>query len=95
MSKLADKMGNKERGIVKFLEELPLKLGQLGSIDFEMLNARKALKRVETEIKTARMTQSKIDLFQILNRLFDGKVYFSLLLEAPSPDLELMGVEEV
>jgi hypothetical protein len=41
------------------------------------------------------MTQSKIDLFQILNRLFDGKVYFSLLLEAPSPDLELMGVEEV
>jgi hypothetical protein len=95
MSKIADKMGNKERGIVKFLEELPLKLGQLGSIDFEMLNARKALKRVETEIKTARMTQSKIDLFQILNRLFDGKVYFSLLLEAPSPDIELMGVEEV
>ena len=45
------------------------------------------------EIKA--MGYRPLDIFQLLNRLFEGKVHLSLLLETPSPDLELVGVEEV
>ncbi len=93
LGELGENLGNKEKGFIRFLNELPSKLDQFKSIDFEALSAEEALKRVRNEIRL--VPWSKLDLFQVLNLLFEGKAHFSLLLETPSPDLELIGVEEV
>jgi len=93
MSELGENLGNKEGSFIKFLNEIPSKLNQFKSIDFEAISAEEALKRVRNEIRL--VPWSKLDLFQVLNLLFEGKAHFSLLLETPSPDLELIGVEEV
>jgi len=93
LSELGENLGNREEGFIKFLNDLPSKLNQFKSIDFEVISAKEALERVRNEIKL--IPWSKLDLFQVLNLLFEGKVHFSLLLETPSPDLELIGVEEV
>ena len=93
ISELGENLGNKESGFIKFLDEIPSKLDQFKSVDFEVLSAEEALKRVRNEIKL--VPWSKLDLFQVLNLLFEGKAHFSLLLETPSPDLKLIGVKEV
>ena len=93
MSELGENLGDKEGGFIKLLNEIPSKLDQFKSIDLEALSAEKALKRVRNEIRL--VPWSKLDLFRVLNLLFEGKAHFSLLLETPSPDLELIGVEEV
>ncbi|MCD6154741.1 MAG: hypothetical protein J7J22_03065 [Candidatus Verstraetearchaeota archaeon] len=93
LGELGENLGNKEKGFIRFLNELPFKLDQFRSIDFEAISAEEALKRVRNEIRL--VPWSKLDLFQVLNLLFEGKAHFSLLLETPSPDLELIGVEEV
>jgi len=93
MGKLGENLGNKEGGFIKFLNKIPSKLDQFKSIDFEVLSAEEALKRVRNEIRL--VPWSKLNLFQVLNLLLEGKAHFSLLLETPSPDLELIGVEEV
>ena len=93
MSELGENLGNKEGGFIKFLNEIPSELDQFKSIDFEAFSAEEALKRVRDEIKLT--PWSRLDLFQVLNLLFEGKVHFSLLLETPSPDIELIGVEEL
>jgi len=93
LGELGENLGNKEKGFIKFLSNLPSKLNQFKLIDFEAIDAKEAIKRVRNEIKL--VPWSKLDLFQVLNLLFEGKAHFSLLLEAPSPDLELEGVEEV
>jgi superfamily II DNA/RNA helicase len=80
-----------EEGFITFLNELPSKLDQFKLVDFEAISAEEALKRVRGELTLS----FKLDLFQVLNLLFEGKIYFSLLLETPSPDLKLIGVEEV
>lgn len=93
LGELGEKLGNNERGFIRFLSDLPSKLNQFKLIDFEALSAEEALKRVRSEIRL--VPWSKLDLFQVLNLLFEGKAHFSLLLVTPSPDLELIGVEEV
>jgi hypothetical protein len=80
-----------EEGFITFLNELPSKLDQFKLVDFEAISTEEALKRVRGELTLS----FKLDLFQVLNLLFEGKIYFSLLLETPSPDLKLIGVEEV
>ena len=92
MGELGEDLGNEKEGFIMFLNELLPKLTKLKSIDFEVISAEEALKRVQGEIRYA--PWYKLDLFQVLTLLFEGKAHFSLLLETPSPDLELIGVEE-
>jgi superfamily II DNA/RNA helicase len=92
LAKLGKHLGNKEEGFIKLLNEVSSKLEQFESIDFEVLAAEEALRRVRNEIKL--VPGGKLDLFQVLNLILEGKVHFSLLLETPSPILELIGVEE-
>lgn len=74
------------------LSKIPSELNFIKSIDLKTPYTEKALRRVRKKIE---IVQSKLDLFQVLNLLLEGKVHFSLLLETPSPDLELVGVEEI
>jgi len=65
MSELGENLGNKEGSFIKFLNEIPSKLNQFKSIDFEAFSAEEALKRVRNEIKLT--PWSRLDLFQVLN----------------------------
>lgn len=79
--------------LLAFLNKIPGRLEKLSSFRFDALSAARALDRFEVEAKHA--LGGKLDLFTALSVLFEGKAYFSLLLDTPSPDLELIGTEDL
>ncbi len=88
ISKLGKMISDVKDTLNKTLSDLDL----FKSADLKAMHAELALKRVKGKMG---ITGSKLDLFQLLNLLFEGEIHLSLLLEPPSPDLELTGVDEV
>ncbi|MEM2294215.1 MAG: DEAD/DEAH box helicase [Nitrososphaerota archaeon] len=85
-------LGDERTDLVRLLDEIFPKLDKIQSVDLEVIDAKEAFERIKNE--PSLMLGYKFDLFQVLNLLFEGKIHFSLLLETPSPDFELVGVEE-
>jgi len=93
LTDLGEKLGTGEKdGLIYFLKEIPTNIKKFCLTDFEALYAFKAIERVRREIK---LKPWGVDIFEALNLLLGEKVHFSLLLTPPSPDLELLGVDEV
>jgi len=89
---IAAKCGISEKsGLLKTLAELPKLLDEFKAVDLNALSAYQAFKRLRGELKLA--PWGNLDLFEALNLMLEGSAHFSLLLETPSPDLELVGVE--
>jgi len=93
LATIGERFGSEEKGFIRFVSQLRAELEKFRSIDFVALSAYQSMRTALDEIKA--MGYRPLDIFQLLNRLFEGKVHLSLLLETPSPDLELVGVEEV
>jgi superfamily II DNA/RNA helicase len=92
LANIGEKFGTGERdGLIYFLKELPSNIKKFCSTDFEALYVFKAIERVKGEIK---LKPWGLDIFEALNLLLGEKAHFSLLLTSPSPDLELLGVDE-
>jgi hypothetical protein len=92
-SKIMKKLGELSENILDTEEKLNNILSEISlfeSIDLRALYAKKVLDKVREKIKIDR----RLDIFQILNLLLENKIYFSSLLEAPFPDLELGRFEE-
>lgn len=90
---IGEKIGAYEGdGLVYFLKEFPSNIKKFSSTDFEALYTFKATERIMGEIK---LKPWGLDIFEALNLLLGKKAHFSLLLTSPSPDLELLGVDEV
>ena len=83
---------DEEDGLIYFLKELPSDIKNFCSTDFAALYSFKAIERVKGEIK---LKPWGLDIFEALNLLLGEKAHFSLLLTPPSPDLELLVVDEV
>jgi hypothetical protein len=81
-----------DKGISAFLSELQETMDFLRSVNLQGLNAYESMKRIENEIK---VKPWGIDIVEAINLLLLNKTKFSLMLEPPSPELELAGVEEV
>src|SRR5205807_6779250 len=92
LSQIGEDIGNDDSGLCGFLKALDHKIEQARTIQLDSLSAFRALQRFENEAKLA--LGGKLEVFQTLSLLLEGKAHFSLLLNAPSPDLELVGVEE-
>lgn len=91
---LSNRLGTGEKeGLLFFLKEIPEKISGLCSMDLDLISAFQSFQRFKNELRLT--PWARLDIFQTLNLLLEGKAYFSLLLQTPSPDLELVGVEEV
>jgi hypothetical protein len=86
LGELGENILDTEEKLNNILSEISL----FESIDLRALYAKKVLDKVREKIKIDR----RLDIFQILNLLLENKIYFSSLLEAPFPDLELGRFEE-
>jgi superfamily II DNA/RNA helicase len=85
-------LGSQEdEGLSAFLMELPQTLKFLQSVNLSELTLYESMKRIENEI---RIRPWGIDIFEAINLLLLNKAKFSLMLEPPSPELKLAGVEE-
>jgi len=96
MSKYLDldkHLEGKDNSFSRSFKELLEKMNQFKNLDFEEIYARKVLRGIYDELKFA--FSQKLDLFKVLNLLLEDEIHFSLLLETPSPDLKLVGTEEV
>jgi superfamily II DNA/RNA helicase len=92
ISSIADTLGNStEDKLVNFIRKLPDRISILQSVNLAKLITYKSLKRIENEPKI----KQGINIIDAINLLFFDRIKFSLLLEPPSPELELKGVEEV
>jgi hypothetical protein len=92
ISSIADTLGNStEDKLVNFIRKLPDRISILQSVNLAKLITYKSLKRIENEPKI----KQGINIIDATNLLFFDRIKFSLLLEPPSPELELKGVEEV
>jgi DEAD/DEAH box helicase domain-containing protein len=92
ISSIADTLGSStEDKLVNFIRKLPDRISILQSVNLTELITYKSLKRIENELKIKR----SINIIDAINLLLFNRVKFSLLLEPPSPELELKGVEEV
>jgi replicative superfamily II helicase len=92
ISSIADTLGSStENKLVNFIRKLPDRISILQSVNLTELITYKSLKRIENELKIKR----SINIIDAINLLLFNRVKFSLLLEPPSPELELKGVEEV
>jgi hypothetical protein len=88
---IATKCGSDRSGLLKTLNELPKMLDDFATVDLNALSAYQAFKRLRSELKL--VPWERLDLFEALNLMLEGNAHFSLLLETPSPDFELIGVE--
>jgi len=89
---IAAKCGSPEKsGLLRTLAGLPKLLDELKTVDLNALSAYQAFKRLRGELKL--VPWGNLDLFEALNLMLEGSAHFSLLLETPSPDFELVGVE--
>jgi hypothetical protein len=79
-----------EKGLASFLRELPKVVRFLHSVDIPRLTMYESFKRIESELK---VKPWGIDIFDAINMLLLNRTRFSLMLEPPSPELQL-GVED-
>jgi superfamily II DNA/RNA helicase len=80
-----------ENGLARFLKEFPNTAKLLCSVNIPGLIAYESLNRIENELK---VKPEGIDIIDAINLLLWNKIRFSLMLEPPSPELALAGVEE-
>jgi superfamily II DNA/RNA helicase/ribosomal protein S27E len=80
-----------EKGLVSFIRELPNEAKFLQSVYLPGLTTYESLRRIESELK---VKYQGIDIFDAINMLLFNRTRFSLMLEPPSPELQLAGVEE-
>jgi DEAD/DEAH box helicase domain-containing protein len=78
-------------GLASFLRELPNEAKFLHSVNVPGLTAYESLRRIESELK---VKPWGIDIIDAINLLLLNRIRFSLMLEPPSPELQLAGVEE-
>ena len=83
--------GPTEGGLASFLRELPNEAKFLSTFNLSGLLVYESLRRLESELK---VRGEGIDIFDAINLLLLNRVRFSLMLEPPSPELQLAGVEE-
>jgi superfamily II DNA/RNA helicase len=79
-----------EDGLAYFLKELPNITKFLHSVNLKSLIACEAFKQIESELKTRPWG---IDIIEAINRISLNRIRFSLILEPPSPELQVVGVE--
>jgi hypothetical protein len=92
ITSITDALGSStEDKLVNFIRKLPDRISILQSVNLAKLITYKSLKRIENEPKI----KQGINIIDATNLLFFDRIKFSLLLEPPSPELELKGVEEV
>jgi DEAD/DEAH box helicase domain-containing protein len=82
---------NTEKGLASFLRELPNEAKFLQSVNLQGLTAYESIGRIENELK---VKPWGIDIIDAINLLLLNRTRFSLMLEPPSPELQLAGVEE-
>jgi len=92
LAQIGQDTGNDDTGLCGFLKGLEHNIEQARTVQLDSLSAFRALQRFENDAKLA--LGGKLEVFQALSLLLEGKAHFSLLLNAPSPDLELVGVDE-
>jgi len=92
LAQIGQDTGNDDTGLCGFLKGLDHNIEQARTVQLDSLSAFRALQRFENDAKLA--LGGKLEVFQTLSLLLEGKAHFSLLFNAPSPDLELVGVEE-
>jgi superfamily II DNA/RNA helicase len=83
--------GPTEGRLASFLRELPNEVKFLSTFNLSGLLAYESLRRLESELK---VRGEGIDIFDAINLLLLNRVRFSLMMEPPSPELQLAGVEE-
>jgi len=83
--------GQTEKGLASFIRELPDAAKFLHSVNLSGLTTYESLKRIESELK---VKPWGIDIIDAINLLLLNKIKFSLMLEPPSPELQMGGVEE-
>lgn len=83
-----------ENSLTSFLRKLPDEIKLLQSINLSELITRESIKRIEDELQSKQPKYGGIDIFDAINVLLLNKTRFSLMLDPPSPELELVGVEE-
>jgi hypothetical protein len=92
ITSITDDLGSStEDKLVNFIRKLPSRISIFQSVNLAKLITYKSLKRIENEPKI----KQGINIIDAINLLFLDRIKFSLLLEPPSPMLELKGVEEV
>jgi superfamily II DNA/RNA helicase len=79
-----------ENGLASFLRELPNEIKFLQSVNITELIMYESLKRIENELK---VKPQGIDIIDVINLLSLNRIKFSLMLEPPSPELQLAGPE--
>lgn len=80
-----------DEGLTNFLRKLPDEAKFLNSVNLQGLITYESLSRIENELKDKR---EGIDIIAAINLMLLNKIRFSLMLEPPSPELQLVGVEE-
>jgi superfamily II DNA/RNA helicase len=83
--------GPTEGRLASFLRELPNEVKFLSTFNLSGLLAYESLRRLESELK---VRGEGIDIFDAINLLLLNRVRFSLMMEPPTPELQLAGVEE-
>jgi len=78
-------------GLARFLKEFPNTAQLLCSVNLPGLIAYESLNRIKNELK---VKPEGVDIIDAINLLLWNKIRFSLMLEPPSPELALAGVEE-
>lgn len=95
LTEVAENIGTgDDKGVLFFFRQITSNTEQLRRIDFQQVSAFDAYERFRNEISVSQSPWTKLDIFETLSLLLEGKAHFSLLLQTPSPDLELVGVEE-
>jgi superfamily II DNA/RNA helicase len=94
LGNIGNKFGTGEnKGIIAFLKGLPNQVNAFATTDFNQVAAYDAIERFKHGVKL--VPWGRLEIFTALSLLLEGRAYFSLMLQPPSPDLELVGVEEV
>jgi hypothetical protein len=78
-------------GLARFLKEFPNTAQLLCSVNLPGLIAYESLNRIKNELK---VKPEGVDIIDAINLLLWNKIRFSLMLEPPSPELALAGIEE-
>jgi len=92
LTNITTSLGSRTRnGLANFLKELPNMVKFLQSVDLQGLIIHESLNRIENELK---VKPWGIDIIDAINLLLLNRTKFSLMLEPPSPELQLVGVEE-
>jgi superfamily II DNA/RNA helicase len=80
------------KGLANFLNNLSVKADSLQSVNLEELIIYESFRRIEDELK---YNSGGINVIDVINQLLLNKRRFSLLLDPPSAELQLVGVNEV